>query len=228
MNKPAHSAAAAAARTTVYTLELQHGKFYVGKTAQPMKDRFRQHLQGTGAAWTRLHRPVRVLRAVPCTSDHQEDNTTLDMMREHGIDNVRGGVYCQPRLSLADERAAKKCIAGMRGACIRCFRTSHLANTCFARTDAYGCDLGQSDVWRGGGAAAAAAAAHVAKRRRFSSSSEEDDDGSEDDDDSSSEDDDDDDSSEDDDDDCSSEDDDASEDDYDDDEGRRKRRRRDR
>ncbi len=89
------------------------------------------------------------MRADPCTSDHQEDNTTLDMMRERGIDNVRGGVFCQPQLTPADERAAKKSIAGMRGACIRCFRTSHLANKCFAKTDAYGCDL-QPD---GGGAA---------------------------------------------------------------------------
>lgn len=63
-------------------------------------------------------------------------------MRKHGIDNVRGGrIYCLPQLPPADEHAAKKSIAGISGACVRCFRTSHLANKCYAKTDAYGCAL---------------------------------------------------------------------------------------
>lgn len=136
------SAAAAVApaprSAIVYTLELQHGKFYVGKTLQPMQDRFQQHVQGTGAAWTRLHRPIRVMREDKCTSDHQEDNTTLDLMRVRGIDNVRGGVYCLPQLIPTDISAIKKSIAGLSGACVRCFRTSHLASACYAKTDAYG------------------------------------------------------------------------------------------
>lgn len=128
----------------VYTLELQHGKFYVGKTLQPMQDRFQQHVQGTGAAWTRLHRPIRVMREDKCSSDHQEDNTTLDLMRVRGIDNVRGGVYCLPQLLPTDISAIKKSIAGISGACVRCFRTSHLASACYAKTDAYGTALTSS------------------------------------------------------------------------------------
>ena len=43
----------------LYLLELAHGKFYVGQASDPVF-RFKEHLAGTVAKWTRLHKPVRI------------------------------------------------------------------------------------------------------------------------------------------------------------------------
>jgi predicted GIY-YIG superfamily endonuclease len=49
-------------RYTVYLLECNNNKFYVGSTKN-REQRFQEH-QSTrsGSAWTRLHKPIRVLR----------------------------------------------------------------------------------------------------------------------------------------------------------------------
>lgn len=94
--------------TSCYILRLNNGKFYVGKT-DSIEERMIEHYSGEGAKWTGLHYPVEILEIEPFTHKWQESYTTLIMMKKHGVENVRGGPWCQinlqfqPKLHLLDE-----------------------------------------------------------------------------------------------------------------------------
>ena len=87
-------------RCTVYVLELEDSKYYVGSTTN-RKRRIKQHRSGRGSKWTREHRPIRVLkeyRRIP--KEYllgMESKVTAEMMLEYGINNVRGSMFCSPR-----------------------------------------------------------------------------------------------------------------------------------
>lgn len=82
----------------LYVLELEGGRYYVGLTGD-VAVRFSRHANGDGADWTRLHKPIRIVRSVNTgTRNSQEavkieDMVTVELMRQHGIDRVRGGCY---------------------------------------------------------------------------------------------------------------------------------------
>ena len=69
-----------------YTLLLEDGHYYVGKTDH-LKHRIRQHQRGQGSKWTSLHKMV----AVDSLQEGDfEKETTLQLMKEYGTENVRG------------------------------------------------------------------------------------------------------------------------------------------
>ena len=80
----------------VYTLKLESGKYYVGITNN-FNMRYSQHINGTGAVWTRMYKPIKILAV--CIGDiNKENEITLDMMKKHGFENVRGGNWCKVEL----------------------------------------------------------------------------------------------------------------------------------
>lgn len=56
--------------------------------------RMRDHVEGRGARWTRLHKPVSDRPFLVCDGDH-ERVLTLKLMHLHGPDKVRGGAWSQ-------------------------------------------------------------------------------------------------------------------------------------
>lgn len=86
-------------RKWFYVLELAGGCYYVGISSNFMR-RSRQHDEGAGAVWTRLHPPIGVLFQY----EHEvgddraaeliEDEMTVRLMVEHGWRKVRGGHFC--------------------------------------------------------------------------------------------------------------------------------------
>lgn len=83
---------------TLYTLYLNGGNYYVGITAyKTAKTRYEQHLNGSGAKWTKLHKPAGILEQKPLgfipESEAIEHETakTIEMIDIHGINKVRGG-----------------------------------------------------------------------------------------------------------------------------------------
>jgi hypothetical protein len=92
----------------VYILSCENSKFYVGRT-NDIGTRFLKHKLGQGAQWTRLHRPTSILDLVP-DGPFQELVCTLQMMKTHGLDHVRGGPWCNLELSTWDRDQIQKLI----------------------------------------------------------------------------------------------------------------------
>jgi cellular nucleic acid-binding protein len=78
---------------SIYILKCEQDKWYVGKSANVNK-RFEQHVNGKGAKWTELHKPISIESTIELKSDTHEDEVTIEYMAKYGIENVRGGKYC--------------------------------------------------------------------------------------------------------------------------------------
>lgn len=79
------------ARSVVYVLSLESGKFYVGWTNQ--RYRLRTHFEGRGALWTKKHKPIKVLEVIKGGPD-EEKQKTLEYAKKYGWHNVRGSDWC--------------------------------------------------------------------------------------------------------------------------------------
>lgn len=82
----------------LYVLRLTDGKYYVGITTQYPQKRFDQHDSGFMAArWTKEHHPLQIIETrllgfvAKEEAEETEQKRTREMMREHGLNNVRGG-----------------------------------------------------------------------------------------------------------------------------------------
>jgi predicted GIY-YIG superfamily endonuclease len=81
---------------TVYVLQLENGKYYVGIKARNVGQRFDEHADGHKSAyWTKIHKPIHVIYTEKANSYKAahiiENKLTRDLMKEHGLNNVRGG-----------------------------------------------------------------------------------------------------------------------------------------
>lgn len=100
--RPTNWAGAAAPKDIfLYVHALEQGRFYVG-LSDNLDRRWEQHKSGVGAEWTKRYRPMRRIYTINTgtqdehTAKAMEDEATIALMSEHGIDRVRGGRYCQP------------------------------------------------------------------------------------------------------------------------------------
>ena len=96
---------------TIYILALEENKYYVGKWKPAnVAKRIQQHFDGKGAKWTKRYRPYRVCRIIHDRDDTDETIVTIEMMKIHGIENVRGGSLSRVCLTKKDWLFAKwKC-----------------------------------------------------------------------------------------------------------------------
>lgn len=87
---------------SLYALRLEDGCYYVGMSRNP-ENRFKKHLKGKGANWTKLHPPIEMIeiRKLDITEDSagalREDGMTIEYAMKYGSDVVRGGGYCQQK-----------------------------------------------------------------------------------------------------------------------------------
>lgn len=65
----------------------------------------------------------------------EEDSVTERYMLRYGLENVRGGTYCQPELAPELRRAVELKRRSANDACHRCGRAGHFAADCYARTE---------------------------------------------------------------------------------------------
>ena len=113
----------------IYVLECAGGVFYVGKTEKDVAVRFEEHLAGAGSAWTNLNTVRRIIETVP-DGPFLEDAKTLEYMRMHGVDNVRGGKYSQTVLTEAERDEIERSMRHENNQCMQCGATSHFAAQC--------------------------------------------------------------------------------------------------
>jgi hypothetical protein len=127
----------------LYVLRLEGGNYYVGKTTN-FRGAMHQHRTAAYAdahfrAWTTLHRPVdgedaiEEKRVMDGEVGTEETNLTLKYMARHGMERVRGGVYCRAVLSEADLAAITMQLKGAGDKCYSCDGPGHFARDCQSR-----------------------------------------------------------------------------------------------
>jgi hypothetical protein len=136
----------------IYALILEGDNFYVGYTDRPNGDRFLEHFDNNGSAWTKLHPAKQVLEFKDGTKD-DEDELTLKYMNQYGWWRVRGGKWCQVTMTACPEALLQKqgislpkpikspekvnqkepIVIRSPLVCTRCGRKSHTADKCFAK-----------------------------------------------------------------------------------------------
>ena len=114
----------------VYVLELEGGKYYVGKTTN-VERRFQQHLSGSSSStWTRMFRPIKIINVIHECDGLDEDRITVKYMIKHGIHNVRGGPYISSKLSFEEVTHIHRRIRMAMDLCLICGSNEHFANKC--------------------------------------------------------------------------------------------------
>lgn len=88
-------------RRYLYVLECQGGRYYIGQTTS-VRHRLKQHESAKGGAWfTKLYKPVRLVRTVELGVLTQADAATLESdltyeyIERYGYECVRGGGFIQ-------------------------------------------------------------------------------------------------------------------------------------
>jgi hypothetical protein len=113
----------------LYILKLENNKYYVGKSDDP-ETRINQHMNGNGSEWTKKYKPVDIVELVENDDEYDEDKYTLKYMEKYGINNVRGGSFCQVILSEENKNTILKMINSANNKCYLCGEFGHLANKC--------------------------------------------------------------------------------------------------
>ena len=104
----------------IYVLELVDGKYYVGKTHH-LNDRIRGHLFNSGATWTKIYPPIKFEKIYVLNDVLDEDKIVKRYMQTKGINNVRGGAYCQENLPKCQQQALVKEMIHSTGRCFYCY-----------------------------------------------------------------------------------------------------------
>lgn len=114
---------------SIYILKLENNKYYVGKTLN-FEQRYKDHLNGTGCAWTQINKPIDNIQKIPCKDKFHEMEETLLMMIKHGIHNVRGGPWTSVHLSVEQIKTINDIICTIEEKCFICHVAGHYANIC--------------------------------------------------------------------------------------------------
>jgi len=113
----------------IYVLQLEKNKYYIGKTYN-MEKRIKQHYNSNGSEWTKKYKFVKTLEILQNKDNEDEDKYTLKYMNKYGIDNVRGGSFCEIDLSEECKRVIEKMINGFNNKCYHCGKNDHYIKNC--------------------------------------------------------------------------------------------------
>lgn len=130
---------------TVYILQCEKGRYYIGKTDRPLYERIEEHFGKNGSRWTMKYRPISVVEHISNADCFDEDKYTKIYMKKYGIDKVRGGTYTQIILPRESISVLEKELCSASDLCFRCNRQGHFASQCYARTRADGSPIDDED-----------------------------------------------------------------------------------
>lgn len=114
---------------SIYILELENNKYYVGRTSNPAF-RLQSHFTNNGSVFSQLYKPIKVLQLIANCDEYDEDKYTLMYMAKYGIDNVRGGSFCELELDILTKTIINKMIMTASNKCYNCNTIGHYINDC--------------------------------------------------------------------------------------------------
>lgn len=128
-------------KTSVYVLELEDGRVYVG-SSRDVPRRIAQHAAGSGSAYTRTYQPTGVqlprLGNVEGDGDAAERDETLRYMMLRGIPYVRGWKFCRVDMTPEEFDEAEANIRELFDLCRKCGYKGHFCTQCRATFDRLG------------------------------------------------------------------------------------------
>jgi len=114
---------------TIYVLKLEKNKYYVGKT-NDSKERIKSHMNNLGSEYTKKYKPIGIEQIINSCDDYDEDKYVRIYMDKYGIDNVRGGTFCNEHLTQAEKGMLQKSYKNTNNLCFICNERGHFANQC--------------------------------------------------------------------------------------------------
>jgi predicted GIY-YIG superfamily endonuclease len=80
----------------IYVIQLEGDNYFVGRTTN-LQRKMKQHFDGEGEPWTKLHRPIKLLKTFYVSSNgkNEERNITIEYMKIYGWQKVRGYTWRQ-------------------------------------------------------------------------------------------------------------------------------------
>ncbi len=118
--------------STLYVLLLEKEKYYIGRTYD-LDKRLIDHSNGNGSEWTSLYKVIKVIEIIKNCKPQDEDAMTITYMTKYGIENVRGGTFCNIILSKDTIKFLEKMINTQTLTCYNCNEKGHYANDCKIR-----------------------------------------------------------------------------------------------
>jgi predicted GIY-YIG superfamily endonuclease len=118
---------------SIYVLECEGGRYYIGKSEGKFLKRVDEHFLGNGCEWTKRYPPIRLIESFHKARNVDEDIKTKEYMRQYGVDLVRGGSYSQLELPQYKQRALQDEFRTIDNGCFRCGRLDHFISACNAR-----------------------------------------------------------------------------------------------
>ena len=109
----------------IYVLELTQNKFYIGVSTDVNKS-YLEHQSGKSLEWTKIHPPIEIAEVILDVDQQQLDLMVKKYMSQRGIDNVRGGSYCQNKLTLAQWERLEIETMEVNNSYLRCGKCGHL------------------------------------------------------------------------------------------------------
>ena len=113
----------------VYVLKLEKNKYYVGKTENP-SIRLEKHFKSGGSLWTKKYKPIKLIELIPNCDAYVEDKYTIKYMEKYGINNIRGGSFCEIKLNDNNISTLKQIITSVTDRCYICGNNDHFATDC--------------------------------------------------------------------------------------------------
>ena len=133
----------------IYVLELEGGKYYVGRTTNLLGriDQHRGHCKKyAGAKWTQKYPVKKMIRVIETDNLFEEDMYTKMYMGMHGIDNVRGGSYVFDSITREQRRILDSELNTASLVCRSCGSPNHFTNKCEYRSRASDFQNNQREV----------------------------------------------------------------------------------
>ena len=103
----------------IYILQLEYEKYYIGKTFD-VNFRIDKHFTNNGSMWTKKYKPITILTIIANCDDYDEDKHTIIYMEKYGINNVRGGSFCEIKLSDNNIKTLQQMIKSATDKCYIC------------------------------------------------------------------------------------------------------------